>query len=43
MVEEGRLAHTGFAAEHDHAAGSGSSILDKPMERLALGAPVLQP
>jgi hypothetical protein len=43
VVEEGRLAHTRFAAEHDHATGSGSSIPDKPMERLSLGAPVLQP
>jgi hypothetical protein len=43
MVEEGRLAYTSFAAEHDHAAGPGSRIPDKPIEHFTLGASVLQP
>jgi len=41
MVEEGRLADTRFAAEHDHAARTGSSISDEAIERPALGAPIL--
>jgi hypothetical protein len=41
VVEEGRLAHTGFAAKHDHAAGPVSCIPDKPIEQFPLGTPVL--
>jgi hypothetical protein len=42
VVEEGRLAYTGFAAKHDHAAGPGSRIPDEPIEQCTFGTPVLQ-
>jgi hypothetical protein len=42
VVEESRLAYAGFAAKHDHAAGPGSRISEKPIERFTLGVPVLQ-
>ena len=41
VVEQGGLADTGFAAEHDHAASPGSRAQDEPIERFSLGAPVL--
>jgi hypothetical protein len=42
VVEESCLAYTGFATKHDHAAGPGSRIPDKPIKRFTLGTPVLQ-
>jgi hypothetical protein len=42
VVEEGRLAYAGLAAKHDHPAGPGSRIPDKPIEQFTLGTPVLQ-
>jgi hypothetical protein len=41
MIEEGGLADTRFAAEHDRAARTGSRISDEAIERPALGAPIL--
>ena len=43
VIEEGGLARTGFTVEHDHTARPGSRVLDEPIERLTLAAPVLQP
>ena len=37
-----RSLRPGFAANHDHAAGTGSGICEKPIERFTLGVPVLQ-
>jgi hypothetical protein len=43
VVEKGRLADPGLAAEYEHAARPGSRIVDKSREHFTLGASVLQP
>jgi hypothetical protein len=42
VVQQSRLAYTGFATKHDDAAGPGSRIPEKPIEHFTLGTPVLQ-
>jgi hypothetical protein len=42
VVEERRLPDTGFATQHDCAAGPRSRIPNEPIQQFTLGMPILQ-